>query len=68
MVRSFSGCQRVTVLFDREGKELLLDEDWLSIDQHQAYLASIEANGVLAELMSFFNGEPTIQYFQVAAL
>lgn len=62
-VRGFKGNTRVSVFFDIENSEMLLDEDWLSINDHQAYLAFIESNGVLGELGGFLAGPPAIKYF-----
>lgn len=67
-VRSFSGNQRVTVLFNEEGTEMLLDEQWQSIESHQAYLAFIDENGVLQQLTAFLSETPEIRYFREAAL
>ena len=62
-VRSFKGCLSVAVLMNNETGAMVLDEEWLSIDHHQKYLAFIEQNGVLGQLASYFEGPPTIQYF-----
>ena len=32
-VRSFDGCLRVTVLLNRETGAMVLDEEWLSVEQ-----------------------------------
>ena len=62
-VRSFHGNTMVKVLFDKENNEMLLDEEWLSVENHQAYLRFIENNGVLAELGQFLASPPDIKYF-----
>lgn len=64
-VRSFHGNTMVKVLFDKENNEMLLDEEWLSVDDHKAYLGFIRENGVLAELAEFVSEPPTIKYFNV---
>jgi quinol monooxygenase YgiN len=63
-VRSFDGCIGVTVYFDKESTEMLLEEEWLSVEQHQAYLKFIENNGVLGALASFLASPPVIKYLQ----
>ena len=63
-VRSFDGCMSVCVYFAKESSEMLLEEEWLSIEQHQAYLKHIESNGILGELAEFLASAPGIKYFQ----
>lgn len=63
-VRSFKGNLRVSVLYDESNNEMLLDEDWQSVESHQAYLAFISDNGVLNQLASFLSAPPDIKYFQ----
>ncbi len=63
-VRRFAGCQGVTVYFDNDNAEMLLEENWLGINQHQAYLQHIENNGILAELAQFLTSPPIIKYFE----
>lgn len=63
VVRGFKGCIQVRVFFDALSNEMLLEEEWLSQDHHQAYLRFIDANGVLAQLASFLEQPPTIKYF-----
>ncbi len=63
-VRGFKGNLRVSVLFDETNNEMLLDEEWLSVESHQTYLKFIEDNGVLAQLASFLSEPPQIKYFQ----
>mgnify|MGYP000660449024 CR=1 FL=1 len=62
-VRAADGCMSVGVLFDQDEAEMLLEEEWLSIAQHQAYIKSIEVSGVLAELVALLESAPTIKYF-----
>ena len=62
-VRSFKGCMNVTVLFDEQTGDMLFDEEWKSKEHHQAYLAFIQDNGVLADLAAFLKGSPKISYF-----
>jgi quinol monooxygenase YgiN len=63
-VRGFKGNLQVCVLFDKEQTEMLLDEEWLSIESHQAYLKYIDENGVMDKLKSFLNSPPQIKYFE----
>lgn len=63
-VRGFEGCYYVDVLFDESRSLMLLDEQWESVEHHQAYIAFIEKNGVLNNLASFLTGLPQIQYFK----
>ncbi|MCG9680944.1 antibiotic biosynthesis monooxygenase [Vibrio sp. Isolate24] len=62
-VRGFQGNMRVKVLFDQKNNEMLLDEEWLTIESHQEYLSFINDNGVLEELSSFLIAPPIIKYF-----
>jgi len=62
-VRKFDGCLSVVVYFNNENLEMLLEEQWLGIKQHQAYLEHIENNGVLANLAAFLELTPVIKYF-----
>jgi len=63
-VRGFKGNMQVCVLYDKENCEMLLDEEWLSIENHQAYLKFIDGNGVLSKLSAFLNAPPQIKYFR----
>lgn len=62
-VRSFDGCLSVDVYFDPSKQEMLLEEKWQSQEHHQAYMAFISDNGVLAELGAFFSASPEVKYF-----
>ncbi len=63
-VRGFHGNTKVKVLFDEEHSEMLLDEEWLTVEDHKAYLSFISGNGVLAALAGFLVEPPQIKYFQ----
>lgn len=63
-VRGFEGNRQVNVLYDKFNCEMLLDEEWLSVESHQAYLRAIDSNGVLDQLSAFLMGPPLIKYFQ----
>ncbi|NRB40189.1 MAG: antibiotic biosynthesis monooxygenase [Pseudomonadales bacterium] len=62
-VRGFLGCRCVSVFFDQDNNELLLDEEWLSASHHQKYIEFISANGVMENLVSFLQGPPVVKYF-----
>lgn len=66
-VRRFSGCIYVKVLFS-DDKHLLLEEEWQSVEHHQQYMAHVESNSVLTQLMQFFTGQPEIRYFKLSDL
>lgn len=63
-VRGFKGNLRVSVLYDKESREMLLDEEWLSVESHRAYLKFIDKNGVLGNLGNFLEMPPQIKYFK----
>lgn len=63
-VRGFDGCVKVSVYFNNVGSEMLLEEEWLSIKQHQRYIEHIDGNGVLGELAQFLESAPIIKYFK----
>ena len=62
-VRGFKGCQQVSVLFNEETEQMLLDEQWQSVQHHQDYIAFISDNGVLGQLAAFLTAAPDIRYF-----
>ncbi len=62
-VRSFNGCMSVTIYFDKDNSEMLIEETWLNAEHHQAYIKHIESNGVLSELVQFLELAPVIKYF-----
>ncbi|USE69630.1 antibiotic biosynthesis monooxygenase [Pseudoalteromonas maricaloris] len=62
-VRGFKGNLQVSVLYDEKNDEMLLDEEWLTIESHLAYLNFINNNGVLEKLSSFLSAPPNIKYF-----
>ncbi|WP_271270769.1 putative quinol monooxygenase [Aliamphritea hakodatensis] len=67
-VREFQGNLQVKVLINAEHTEILLDEEWHSVESHQAYLEFIKNNGVLAQLQAFLKAPPDIGYFQALAI
>jgi quinol monooxygenase YgiN len=62
-VRGFQGNMMVKVLLDEENSEMLLDEEWLSVEDHKAYINFISENGVLEALGRFLSAPPQIKYF-----
>jgi quinol monooxygenase YgiN len=62
-VRGYKGNLKVSVLFNKENTEMLLDEEWLSVEDHQAYLNYIDENGVLGMLKTFLDSPPDIKYY-----
>lgn len=67
-VRGFNGCLSVSVFFNENNTEMLLEEEWLSTGHHQNYLKSIEESGVLAELAAYLENPPSIKYFEKEAI
>jgi quinol monooxygenase YgiN len=67
-VRSFKGCLNVTVLYDDASNKIVFDELWTSRENHQAYIAFIESNGVLGSLAEFLEGPPNICYYKIMDL
>jgi len=67
-VRGFDGCLGVAVYFDDENGEMLLEEEWLNVQKHYAYIKHIEENGVLEQLAAFFETPPSIKYFTKASI
>ncbi|PMJ90742.1 antibiotic biosynthesis monooxygenase [Vibrio sp. 10N.261.55.A7] len=63
-VRGFKGNRRVTVFYDQHNDEMLLDEEWTSIESHQHYIQCISENGVLEKLSRFLETPPSIKYFE----
>jgi len=63
-VRQFPGCLYVDVLFSEDNNEMLLEEQWQSIELHKNYIAFIKDNGVLDQLNHFMVNEPLIGYFE----
>jgi quinol monooxygenase YgiN len=62
-VRGFAGCLNVTVFLGEESRKMVLSEDWLSVEDHQRYINAISENGVMGELVAFFESAPEIKYF-----
>jgi quinol monooxygenase YgiN len=63
-VRGFQGNTKVKVLFDDKNSEMLLDEEWLSVEDHKAYISFISENGVLEALTGYLSEPPMIKYYK----
>ena len=61
-VRGFSGCLNVTIFLNKESWRMIFDEEWLTVDHHQAYIEFIVENGVMDELGAFLESPPEIKY------
>ncbi len=64
-VRAFKGNRRARIFFDKVNNEMLIDEDWDSIAQHQSYIDFIANNGVMDQLAAFLTAPPSIKYFNL---
>lgn len=62
-VRGFEGCFGVRVFLDKESGEMIFDEEWLSVDQHQKYIKFIAESGVMDKLIAHLESPPKIKYF-----
>lgn len=67
-VRGFKGCRRVDVLFNAETGVMIFDEDWQSIEDHQAYIDFISRNGVMEQLASYLEQPPKVTYLTALPL
>lgn len=61
-VRGFDGALSVSLFYNAETRDFLILEEWISKDHHQAYIKSIMDNGVMGDLLSFMDGQPTVTY------
>lgn len=61
--RSAKGCRNIVILYDEKKENLLVLEEWLSKEDHQNYVKMISENGVMNTLLTFFDGEPSVQYY-----
>jgi quinol monooxygenase YgiN len=61
-VRGFKGCLKVSVYLDKESGDMIFDEEWLSVEDHQKYISAIANNGVMDELVSYLESPPVIKY------
>ena len=63
-VRGFDGALSVTLYYDPDSRAFLLHEEWISREHHQAYLGFIEEKGVMAALLAYMEGPPTVTYYE----
>jgi quinol monooxygenase YgiN len=61
-VRGFPGCLNVTIFLNKESGDLIIDEEWLTVDDHKEYIETISSNGIMNELISFLQSPPAIKY------
>lgn len=64
-VRAFKGCNQVNLYFDEKTNEMIISENWDSKIHHGKYIEFISANGVMQELASFLQKEPSIKYYEI---
>ncbi|MEM1428119.1 MAG: hypothetical protein AAGG09_01530 [Pseudomonadota bacterium] len=62
-VRGFDGALSATLYNDPASRAFLLHEEWRSRGHRQAYLAVIKERGVMAALLGFMAGPPTVTYY-----
>lgn len=62
--RAYDGCQGVTMYVEPEGQTFVFVEHWDSTAQYERYLAWRTETGVLDQLVSMLDGEPSIRYFE----
>ncbi len=63
MFVTFPTIRRVSILFDPTQEEMLIDEDWTSVEEHKAYIRFITENGIMEELVTYFLAPPVVKYF-----
>jgi len=68
LVRAFNGCVNCCIYFDESAAEMLIEEQWGSVEMHRQYIQHIENNGVLQQLAGFFSAPPQIKYFTKASV
>ena len=61
--RAFEGCESITAFLKDDGKSFVFVEHWDSTGNYEKYLAWRTETGVLAELVSLFEAQPSIRYF-----
>jgi len=64
-VRGFDGCNSVNLYFDNETNEMIITENWESKEHHGKYIEFIAKNGVMQDLISYLQKEPTIKYYEI---
>lgn len=62
-VRGFDGALSVTVHGDEGTGAMMIFEEWLSREHHQAYIAAIQQNGVFDQLLAFMVAPPDVRHY-----
>ena len=61
--RAYDGCQEIIGYLSEDKTTAVFVEQWDSKSHYEKYLAWREETGVLADLTDFFEGPPTIRFF-----
>ena len=61
--RAYEGCQSITVFLNDDGRTFVGVEHWDSREHYDKYLAWRTETGVMAEVESLLDAEPSIRYF-----
>jgi len=61
--RSYDGCRDITVYVNDDGRSIVQVQHWDSEGHYQKYLAWRAETGVLSELESMLDGDPSIRFF-----
>ena len=61
--RKYDGCQDVSGYEHEDGGTIIQVQRWDSKEHYQKYLAQRVESGVLAELESLLDGNPSIRFF-----
>jgi quinol monooxygenase YgiN len=64
VTRSYEGCRDITVYVNEDGRSIVQVQHWDSEEHYQKYLAWRAETGVLSELESMLDGDPSIRFFQ----
>lgn len=62
--RAYDGCRGITPYLQDDGRTILFVEFWDSTAHYEKYLAWRTETGVLEQLGSLLESEPTIRYFE----
>ncbi|KLN61975.1 hypothetical protein WH96_06415, partial [Kiloniella spongiae] len=49
-------------------EEMLIDEDWTSIEELKAYIEFITENGIMQQQITYFIAPPVVKYFAIQDL
>lgn len=67
-VRAFEGCSSVKIYFDNSTNEMIITENWSSKEHHNKYIKFISENGVMKDLVSYLQKEPSIKYYDILSI